>query len=283
MVLRLLLSAAIAVCLAGGTARAGSVVLSPSDDTFINAINPDNNNGGSDSFFTGTDGTGGDMRTLIRFDMPSGLAARATATSAQLRLTIRALGNGTAGTGATLSLQAVSQAWVQGNGVGDIALTLTVGQTCGGTIVGATWTETDCSVGTSWTTAGGDVSPTVSGTASNVGVAVGGVVTWDSASNPGMTTDVQSWLDSPGGNHGWRIRSSTEGTSRAVQRFYSTESGTTIPSLTIAFTCHAGFTDNGTSCVPAAAPVPAAGTPALLLLALLLVLAAYAEVRRRSS
>jgi hypothetical protein len=256
-------------------------MLTPSDDTFINSGNPSNNNGGSQTLFTGTDGHGGLMRGLVRFGMPSGLVGHATVASAQLRLTLSALGDGTAGTPATELLQAVLQPWVQGNGVGNVPSAFTVGQVCGGTIVGATWTQTNCSAGTNWTTAGATVSATVSGTAGTTGVPVGGLVTWDLASNPIMTADVQGWLDAPTSNNGWRLTSNTEGTAAAAQRFFSAESGT-VPSLTITFTCRAGFTDNGTTCV-AAAPVPATRSPALLLLALLLVLAAYAEVRRRSS
>ena len=273
--IRLMVGLSVATSFGGAKALAGTVVLSPSDDTFINSVNPNNNNGGSASIFTGTDGVGGVMRGLVRFDLPGGLQGHATVTSVQLRLTLRALGDGTAGTGATETLQAVVQPWAQGNGVGNTNGTLTVGQACGGAIFGATWTQTDCSVGTSWTTAGAAVAAGVSGTASTVGVAVGALVTWDSAANPAMTADVQSWLDSPSANFGWRIASSTEGTAKAAQRFFSSESGT-VPGLTIGFSCRAGFTDTGTPCVAAAAPVPAARTPAMILLAVLLALAGYA-------
>jgi hypothetical protein len=52
-----------------------------------------------------------------------------------------------------------------------------------------------------------------------------------------MIADVQSWIDAPGGNHGWRISSSDETTSSAAQRFYSAEAGgTTAPALTIVYT-----------------------------------------------
>jgi hypothetical protein len=272
---------AIATSLGGANARAGTVALSPSDDTFINSANPSNNNGGSASIFTGTDGVGGVMRGLVRFNLPGSLQGHATVTSVQLRLTLRALGNGSAGTGATEALQAVTQPWVQGNGVGNTAGTLTVGQACGGAIVGATWTQTDCSAGTTWTTAGAAVAPSVSGTASTVGVPVGAVVTWDSASNPAMTADVQTWLDSPNLNYGWRVASSTEGTTAAAQRFYSTESGTS-PGLTIGFACRAGFTDTGTTCV-AVTPVPSAGAPTLVFLAVLLSVVANTAFGSRRS
>jgi len=48
---------------------------------------------------------------------------------------------------------------------------------------------------------------------------------------------VQSWIDSPGGNHGWRLTSSDEIAMAAAKRFYSSEAGgMTVPTLTIAYT-----------------------------------------------
>jgi hypothetical protein len=246
------------------------VLSPPSDDTFINSIDPGNNNGGSNSFFTGTDGHGGFMRALVRFNMPAGLQGRVAVTSVQLRVTVEALPNGGGEAAATESLQAVTQAWIQGNGVGDTQQSFTVGQACTGSIVGATWTQSNCATSTNWTTAGGAVASTVSGQASTSGVAAGSQVTWDSASNPGMNADVQSWIDSPTSNNGWRIASSTEGTTTGqVQRFFSTEAGgTTAPSLTITYSCKPPFQPSGNACVAVAA-VPAVGPFATALLALL--------------
>jgi hypothetical protein len=256
--------------LAATTASAATQVVSPSDDTFINSINPDNNNGGSASFFTGLDGHLGVMRGLVRFDMPAGLQGRVTVTNVQLQLTLQALGDGTAGTAAVESLQAVTQAWVQGNGVGSVTTTFTVGQACGGSITGATWDQANCTTSTNWTTTGGSVTSTVSGQASTSGVPVGGQVTWDSATNAGMNGDVQSWIDSPAGNHGWRITSSTEGGQQGqAQRFFSTEAGTSVPTLRITYSCKPGFQASGNACV-AIASVPAVGPLATGLLGLLL-------------
>jgi hypothetical protein len=77
--------------LAGRASHAATEVLAPSDDTFINSVNPDNNNGGSGSLFTGEDGKGGLMRALVRFPMPAGLQGRVSVTGVQLSLTVQAL------------------------------------------------------------------------------------------------------------------------------------------------------------------------------------------------
>jgi hypothetical protein len=271
---------------ASARAWAGTVTVSPSDDTFINSRNPSNNNGGSGSIFTGTDGHGGLMRGLIRFEMPTGLQGRAVLTAVQLHVTVQALGNSAAGEPAVESLQVVNEAWTQGNGVGNVSSAFTVGQLCADSVVGATWTQSNCATNASWTTPGGTVAAGVSGHASNVDIPAGGQVIWDSASNAGMVVDVQSWIDSPSGNHGWRITSDAEGPAPGeAQRFYSTESGVSAPSLTITFTCRAGFRDSGAGCTAGSPPVPAGGPSTRTLLALLLgalgLLALNDRLRRR--
>jgi len=90
------------------------------------------------------------------------------------------------------------------------------------------------------------VAATLSGSASTTGVPIGGQVSWISA---GMNADVQSWIDAPGDNHGWRISSSTEGLAfPSEQRFYSTESGLSAPNLAISYVCKPGFVALGNDC-----------------------------------
>jgi hypothetical protein len=260
-------------------ALAATQVLAPSDDTFINSASPDNDNGASSSVFTGTDGHGGAMRGLIRFAMPPGLQGHVTVTGAQLRLVVRALPNGTTAPATVETLAAVSQSWLEGNGVGETSGTYTVGQACGGSITGATWNDTMCTTATAWLSAGGTVAASPSAQASTSGVAAGSPVLWDSAANPGMTSDVQSWIDAPTTNDGWRMASSTEGVAGSAQRFYSKESGTSAPSLTITYTCKPGFVESGTSCVAVSVPAVRGGN--LLLLGVALAAVAGVVLRGR--
>jgi hypothetical protein len=269
-------------CLSGArSAFAGNQVLTASDDTFINAGNPNNNNGASLSFFTGTDGRNGVMRGLLRFGLPASLRGRVTITGVQLVMTIQALGDGTAGTAATESLQAVTQPWIQGNGFGNTVMAYTVGQACAGSIVGATWNQSNCAAGTTWSTPGGTVAPTVSGQADTTGVPIGGQVTWSSVANPGMIADVQSWIDDPSTNDGWRISSSTEGKGTQAQRFVSTESGASGPTLSIAYDCKPGFVASGNDCA-AASTAPVAGAPATGLFAISLCVVAVVALTHRT-
>src|SRR6185503_12402118 len=113
-------------------------------------------------------------RGLIRFDMPASLTGRATVTSAQLQMTTIALGGGSAGTKATMSLQALTQSWVQGTGFANSAMTFVVGQLC---TTGATWNQANCATATNWTSAGGSVSATISATA-EAPDSIGATVSW---------------------------------------------------------------------------------------------------------
>jgi hypothetical protein len=209
------------------------------DDTFINSGNPDNNNGASPSIYSGVDGRGGVMRGLVRFALPATLQGSAKVSNVQLTMTVVARGNGNAG-GGVARLQAVSEPWVEGNGIGATAMLFTVGEPCGASVSGATWNQPGCAAGnaTNWSSPGGTVVPTVSGQIDMMGVPVGGQVIWDSAAtgNSAMNTDVQSWIDSPSGNNGWRISSIDEMTPSAAQRFDAAEAGaSTAPSLTIVY------------------------------------------------
>jgi len=232
--------------------------LAPSADTFLNSAVPDNNDGTSPSMFTGENGQGGLMRGLLRFSLPPGLQGRATVTRVTLTMTTRGTGQGdtTAPTAATESLQAVTIPWTEGSGFGDGTQMNTVGQPCGTT--GATWNQPDCAGGTPWS--GGAVAAAASGT-TLVPAASETAVTWDSdaAGNAGMVADVQSWLDAPAGNHGWRIASSTEGTTGQAQRFYTREVPDKGPTLSVTIACKAGFSEVDGGCT---VPAADAGTPA---------------------
>jgi hypothetical protein len=263
--------------LTGRASHAATQVLAASDDTFINGGNPDNNNGGSNSLFTGEDGHSGLMRTLVRFAMPAGLQGRASVTGAQLSLTVQALPMNQTMKAGVLTLAAVSQPWVQGNGVGNDTYSYTVGQACGGTITGTTWNQTSCATSTAWTTPGGTVAASASGQASTAGVSNAPVV-WDSSSNPAMTADVQRWIDSPATNNGWRIVSSTEGNAGWAQRFYSIEAGSNAPSLSVTYSCKPGFVESGTSCL-ATSTVPASPPWALVLLGISVCIGSMAVPR----
>ncbi|HEY7374896.1 MAG TPA: DNRLRE domain-containing protein [Polyangia bacterium] len=231
------------------TTRASALsarTLAATADTFINSAFPDNNNGTSPSIYTGMNGQGGLMRGLVRFTMPPELQGRVTVSAVTMTMVTRGLGmtDSNPPTAATAALRATAVAWSEGTGFGDGQAANTVGQACGAT--GATWNQPNCTGGTAWS--GG--TPTAAASASAaVPAALEAAVVWDSATagNAGMIADVQSWIDTPAGNQGWLITSSTEGATGA-QRFYAHEGSDKGPSLVVTAACKSGFSDLGGSC-----------------------------------
>ena len=230
----------------------------PAADTFINSAFPDNNNGLSPSIYTGHNGQGGAMRGLIRFALPADLQGRVTVSRVRLTMTTRGLSltETAPPTAAVETLRAVGASWTEGTGVGEAMTQFTVGQACASAGSGATWNQANCVAG-AW--AGGTVTATASGSA-NVPAAIDTAVVWDSAAGgDGMVADVQSWIDNPGGNNGWRIDSSTEGGATGQsQKFYARESSTSPPSLAVDLACKTGFTEVGSVCTSCTATARAA-------------------------
>jgi len=223
--------------LLAGAAVGGTISLVPAADTFVHSAYPDNNNGASASLFTGRSGQGGQMRALLRFAVPNGLTGRATASAAQLTLTLRGVGpDGTfANVASTLYFYRVSP-WGEGTGSGVTSGTYTVGQPC--TPGAASWNSPTC-IGATWSFVLTGISMTTPAVVSGTAV----------ASGAGVTAEVQSWIDSPASNNGLLLVSSTEASaSTAAQRYYTRTAGTSAPTLAFNFSCKPGFAEAGPSC-----------------------------------
>lgn len=231
-----------ALLVLAAAAHAGSVSTTQCHDTFVNSIHPDNNNGGSTSFFTGESGETGLMRALVECDLPAGINERIAVTQATFTVTTTGLGpTGTiAPTAATESLYALTESWGEGNKAGTTQSTFTVGQPC--TFGEASWNQRQCGA-VNWIAPGGTVAA-LSATASSP-ASIGATVTFTGS---GLAADIQNWADALTSNYGWRMSSSTEGALGQAQRFASRESGAGTPALAISFTCKAGFMDTGASC-----------------------------------
>ncbi len=134
------------------------------------------------------------MRGLIDFDVASKVPAGATINSVTLTVWNNlTFSNSTP----NVELHRVTSDW----GEGASAPTRFMPPYGAAKTNDATWLNTFYPSRT-WTTPGGDFSPTVSGT-----VAIGTdnqSYTWNSTS--GMVSDVQSWLNSPSTNFGWLIK-----------------------------------------------------------------------------
>jgi spore coat protein A len=169
-------------------------------------------------------------RALLAFDIAGNIPAGSVINDVTLTVTH----NLTRDTQqATMTLHALTRDW--GEGTVDCTGGAVGGGGGGGGALAnsgdATWLSAEHLL-TSWTTAGGDFSPDSASTLATF--QAGQPITWDSATSPGMLTDVQNWLDSPGSNYGWAVRGN-EASSETVRRFGSRES-VTPPVLTVDFT-----------------------------------------------
>lgn len=192
------------------------------DNTLYQDPNGALSNGAGEFFFVGNTNANVIRRGLISFDIAAAVPAGATINSATLTLRM-SMSN----FGATdVSLHRALQAW--GEGASDAA----GGEGAGAPAApgDATWLHTFFNTST-WTNPGGDFAAAASAVQSVNAV---GFYNWSSA---GLTADVQSFLDAPGGNFGWLLRGD-ETQLTTSKRFESRQSLTASfrPVLTIDFT-----------------------------------------------
>ncbi len=236
-------------------AVAETIVLDASkDNTLFEDLEGDLSNGEGPFFFAGKTGinAGGRLhRGLIAFDL-SVIPAGAEITDASLSLHLSM--SGFASGPINITLSPVARDWGEGasnsgtpGGGGAAAQT-----------GDATWVFNFFNT-SSWTTLGGDFSPTISAT--TVLGAAGMTYTW---SGVGMISDVQGWAADPASNFGWVIRGD-EVTSGSAQRFNSRENPENVPRLSITYTA-----------------VPEASTQGLCFAALVFAVCVTWQRRRRS-
>lgn len=237
--------ALIAIC--SQSVDAVTVNLQPSQDTSI--YSESDNNNGLGSLYAGETAAGASFalrRALIQFNVAGSIPAGSTITSVSLTLTLTK--NGPAGT-AAFSLNPLLAAWSAGTATG-------IGGGAVPTPGSATWNYSSFNTNL-WASAGGEIGPS-SGT-TDIGTSVGSTYTF--ASQSGMVSDVQGWLDNPGSNFGWALKAVNESPNNiSAKELGSSESTSTArPSLMITYT------------------IPEPGTPVLLGLGL----AAFFMRRRR--
>ena len=181
-------------------------------------------NGAGGHFFAGrTNASALIRRGVIAFDIAGNISSGSTVNSVKLTLHMSQSGVGDE----TVELHKILADWGEGTSNSSVR---GGGGGASASSGDATWIHTFFNSST-WTTAGGDFSATVSASATVGGV---GDYTWDSTAQ--MVADVQAWLDDPSTNFGWLLKGN-EG-ARSAKRFDSRENGTAanVPVLTITFT-----------------------------------------------
>jgi hypothetical protein len=207
--------------LATVASSAGTVTLEPVADTSIYSAFPTFNFGGGTTITAGGRPHGGESRGLMLFNLQSALPPGAVIQSVSLRLTVL----GTPPNGAVNSvfdLNMLGASWAEGTG-----------SDRGGSVAGAneaTWNKRFGTSGSPWATPGGDFSSSVS---AFVSILADGNYTI--ASTPALVSNVQGWLNNPGSNFGWLLRSESESIGGTIRRFGSHENPAASPELSIQY------------------------------------------------
>lgn len=207
-----------------GSKVAGATVNLPvTADAFILSSAPDHNAGGNTLLNIGTDGQGGVRRGLLRFDLAS-IPAGATVTSAVLRLTVVRIPFG-GPANSNFELNRLLAEWSEGSQAGNSGAPAADGE--------VTWNSRLHNAG-SWSEPGAasDVEPTPSAT-TFVNTVSGVTYEWKGS---GVARDVQEWINDPGLNFGWLLRSDAENSLRTARAFAAREYGSSIGTLEIGFT-----------------------------------------------
>ena len=182
------------------------------DNTLYEEASGSLSNGAGQHFFVGRNNIGQIRRGVIAFDIAGNIPAGASIIGASLVLHVSRTQAGAQ----PVHLQRLLADW----GEGSSTAPLKIGGTGsgGGTVAktgDATWVHTFFDTAT-WSTPGGDLSPTPSASTSVGGV---GPYAWTSDQ---MLADIQAWLDDPSTNFGWLLRGN-EAQNRTTKRFHSKE------------------------------------------------------------
>ena len=220
--------ALLASWLASAAAADVATIQPVGDNTLFEDASGSLSNGAGPVLFAGNNGQSLARRAVMRFDVAAGVPAGAQIEGVELTLNVSNAPNATL---RTFSLHRVLEDWGEGTS------STTSGSGVPATANDATWLHTFWP-DRPWAAAGGSFVPAASGSRSVGDV---GVYTW---TDPGMTADVQGWLDQPAANFGWLVMSD-EVTLNTARRFDSRENDVAAnrPTLRITYSGTTGVTD----------------------------------------
>lgn len=211
---------------------ADTVTLTPVADTAIFSLNPENNYGGLSTIPVGPIAKPNQVgRALLKFDIAAALPAGAVVTN--VTLTVQVAKQSISGPADKVGLHRLLTDWGEGTKSEEShGAEATAGE--------ANWAWRRLGTA-SWSTPGA-IAP------SDMVQAESGWVNWKQPGSytfvtlPAMVADVQRWLDSPGQNQGWLLKSQTESTQGAAKRMVSREGpAEQRPQLVIGYSLPAPF------------------------------------------
>lgn len=200
------------------------------DNTLVEDAGGATSNGAGVHAYTGTTNSLVDRRFVMAFDLTGAVPSGSTVNSVTLSLRNERIAFG-GPSPETQTLHRMTQDWGEGtSNAGAPGPGANSGLGAPSTSGDATWIHTFFNTAT-WTNPGGDFVATPSGTFNMNSVGL------HTVTSPGMTADVQTWIDNPASNYGWLLKDGDEVMGTAI-RWSSRESATPAdrPTLTIDFT-----------------------------------------------
>jgi hypothetical protein len=218
---------AIFICFILACAAVGSAVtvdiFADRDNTLIEDPTGSLSNGAGDNIVVGRTNviTSGRLnRGVVHFNVDAGVPNGATITAAVLKLEVL----NTAAGPQTVTVHRLNANWGEGSS------NTSTGGGAPSTTGDATWIHR-LYTSSSWTTPGGDFSPTISASQSVAGIST--IPQWSSAQ---LTADVQNMKSSPANNFGWLLKGN-ESVLQTTKQFGSrTHPTITKPTLTVTYT-----------------------------------------------
>lgn len=196
------------------SARAITVTLSPTQDSWLAQASP-NSNHGNDNVLRVRTAPAAVQRTVIQFDL-SGIPVCSTVSSAVLNLTI----TNPPANSRMHGVHRLTNTWTE---------------------AGVDWDTRDGAA--AWTTAGGDFAFLPSATAAT-GTVNGAVIQWT------LTTDANTWVATPSANRGWLIKDTAEASGTEITSYGSEENGMVAdrPTLVVTYTLNNANCNDGNAC-----------------------------------
>ena len=196
---------------------ADSVVVTPSADASLMQVSPNNSAGGSPFFLSGTTQNRTMNRALLQFDIASAIPAGSQITAVGLQLEVtRQPADGFEAS--LFGLHRMLRSWGEG---GTIVTENPGGLGAPASPGDATWTDR-FAFDTPWLMPGGAAGTDFAETFSS-STLIYGVDVYNFEGTLDMIADVQSWLDNPGTNYGWMLKTQSEDLPFTARRFASRE------------------------------------------------------------
>lgn len=221
----------ILVCLLATCAGAVGAVLDnslvPVADTCLIETAPDNNMGGATYFNAGSNMHGSRNRGLIQFDV-SQIPSGSIITSAVISVSV--VGTPTDGpTASVFEFHRMLRSWGEGS---ELPLD-GAGRGAAATTNEATWNDRFAFANAPWLNPGGE--PDVDFSSDITTATTISDENYYSFPESQTATDVQFWLDNPGQNFGWMMKTEDESVTSSARRFGTREDPSNTPLLDVSF------------------------------------------------